>query len=152
MDRFFVLFLTITLISIQALAYPLIPDLEITPSSVCNVRNPDFKEYRYREQIPYCGRNVSTSLKAYIYSLYQIPKKCRGNYTIDHFIPLSIGGDNSLENLWPEHKNVKAERPNLEWDIYQKLKNGVITQKKAINIIYVEKTSFGQPFLSDDCM
>ncbi|MCB0349144.1 MAG: HNH endonuclease [Bdellovibrionales bacterium] len=151
MERFAaVLFFFVLVQSTTVYSYPLTPNLDITPSSICDTDNPDFTEYRYKERIPYCKRNVSSRFKAYIYDLYNISERCRGNYTIDHFIPLSIGGDNTLENLWPEHKQIKAERPNLEYDIYLKLKNGKITQKQAVQIIYDEKTTFGQGFVDDD--
>src|SRR5689334_9037 len=107
---------------------------------MCDVRNPDFSEFRYAEKIPYCDRNVSAQLKQEIYRKYGIPKKCQYRYTIDHFMPLSLGGDNLMTNLWPEHKLVKATRQSLEYDLYLQLKEGKITQRQAIDIIFEQKT------------
>lgn len=139
------------LLHTQVYAYPLHPDLTKTPSSLCSEEHSDFTEYRYDEEIPYCKRNVSTALKEYIYQIYKIPKKCRNLYTIDHFIPLSIGGDNSIENLWPEHKEIKADRPQLEWSVYQQLASGQITHEEAIDIIYFEKTTYGSLLSVSSC-
>ena len=57
----------------------------------------------------------------------------------------------TIENLWPEHKSIKAERPDLEYKVYQDLAKGRIKQQKAINIIYTEKTSYGKRPFDTDC-
>lgn len=125
--------------------FPLTPDEQMTPGEICTFDNPDFIEKRYGEQIPYCKRAVSGGKKRYIYSRYKIPSKCRGSYTIDHFYPLSIGGNNEVENLWPEHKKVKDTRKNLEWEVYLALKAGDITQQEALDIIFEAKYNPSQP-------
>lgn len=126
--------------STLSLSYPMVPREDLTYGQLCTTRNADFKEYRYTEKIPYCERNVSRDQRNRIYDKYRIPVSCRGRYTIDHFIPLSIGGDNSDVNLWPEHKLVKATRPRLEQELYESLSRGRITQKLAVEIIVREKT------------
>ncbi len=117
------------------LRFPFVPTREKTSGSLCTPQDPDFERLRYEERIPYCRRNVSRSEKADIYEAYGVPKRCRGDYTIDHFIPLSIGGTNHRDNLWPEHKSIKALRQNLELDLYKQIDQGLITQKEAIRII-----------------
>src|SRR5690606_24877032 len=77
--------------------------------------------------------------KAQIYEMYGVPAKERRRYTIDHFIPLSIGGNNSMENLWPEHKRIKNTRPNLEMEIYELVSSGQITQREGIRRIVEAK-------------
>ncbi len=126
--------------SVIANTYPLVPRQDLTYGQLCSPRNPDFEGYRYTEQIAYCERNVSREQKDKIYNQYRIPVNCRGRYTIDHFIPLSIGGDNSDVNLWPEHKLVKATRPQLEQELFVALSRGQITQKNAVELIVREKT------------
>jgi len=115
----------------MSLPAPLVPD-RTTPGSVCNEEDNDFLEYRYEEEIPYCERNVSSGLKNSIYQHYGIPSECRKEYTIDHFYPLSLGGDNSRKNLWPEHKSIKAVRADLELDLYKKISQGKINQARAL--------------------
>jgi hypothetical protein len=132
------LLLFITFINI-VFAYPKIPNKEISPGNLCSLTNKDFKELRYQEKIPYCSRNVSTSLKDKIYNTYKIPKEERKNYTIDHIIPLSLGGSNDFKNLWPEHYEVKNTRQNLEYNLYIKIREGKINQDCAIKVIFYEK-------------
>lgn len=136
----FVIVWIVVSFSIFAPSYPRVPRQDLTYGQLCSARNPDFEGYRYTERIPYCERNVSREQKEKIYNLYRIPVNCRGRYTIDHFIPLSIGGDNSDANLWPEHKLVKATRPQLEQELFVALSRGQITQKNAIELIVREKT------------
>jgi hypothetical protein len=126
-------------VSVAAYAFPKTPDASITPGELCSPNDPDFKEYRYNEQIPYCERSVTSWRKAKIYDVYGIPENERNQYTIDHLIPLSIGGSNSDENLWAEHLTIKYERGTLEYDLYVKMRDGVITQKEAVRIILCSK-------------
>jgi hypothetical protein len=121
------------------LAFPFIPDSQSTPGSLCSKRDRDYKQDRYTEKIPYCGRNVASSLKRDIYDDYGISPNCRKEYTIDHFIPLAIGGSNRRENLWPEHKSIKALRQNLEMDVYNEIRTGAISQAEALQIIVEAK-------------
>lgn len=129
------LFLFLVSLNVFAFDYPKTPDKSMSPGDRCTIENPDFTEYRYPEKIVYCTRNVSSSTKARIYDAYHVPKNERGDYTIDHIIPLSIGGSNSVKNLWAEHKKVKATRPNLELDLYHELRDARITQQQAIDTI-----------------
>lgn len=125
--------------SISSFSYPLIPNKEWAQGSLCNRQNPDYEVDRYSQKIPYCKRNVDSSLKRKLYDLYRIPENCRTHYTIDHIIPLSIGGDNSPQNLWPEHKKVKATRPHFEEEIFHEVKEGHMTQGQAVELVLREK-------------
>jgi hypothetical protein len=125
----------------QTLSFPFVPDTTMTTGSLCNPNDPDFNRPRYKEMISYCSRNVSRETKAEIYAAYGVSRHCWKEYTIDHFIPLSIGGSNRVENLWPEHKSIKALRQELENDLYKRMSLGTITQAEAIRIIKQEKFS-----------
>ena len=131
-----------------AFSYPLIPDPEMTEGDLCTENDPDFTKYVYQENIPYCQRNVSRSRREKIYDQYDIPSDCRHRYTIDHFIPLSLGGSNADINLWPEHVLVKATRPYLEQELYLALERGEINQEEAIDIIVRKKTKENQSIIS----
>jgi len=49
------------------------------------------------------ARNVSVTLKKKVYSAYDIAyPQAKGEYEVDHLIPLELGGDNSIANLFPE--------------------------------------------------
>src|SRR5579859_260909 len=47
-------------------------------------------------------RNVSYATKLAVYHSYGIFYHHTGQYEIDHFIPLELGGSNATSNLWPE--------------------------------------------------
>lgn len=129
-------------------APPLRPDPTITPGEVCDERDPDYSGRRYEAKISYCGRNVSSQLKEHIYQIYEIPSGQRRSYTIDHYIPLSIGGNNSKENLWPEHKSIKNKRPDLEMEVYTSLRDGLISQEEAIQKI--KEAKMNPPLVTEE--
>lgn len=137
-------------ISLSVGAFPVIPDPHRTPGSLCTVNHRDYQEDRYAENIPYCRRNVDSRTKKSIYRAYNIPSDCTHRYTIDHFIPLSIGGDNSVANLWPEHNFVKATRKNLEIRVFQEIRQGRISQQEAVDRIYHEKLNPARPRQGSD--
>lgn len=142
------LLIALFLVNVQAFAdvetveiqsFPHKPDANVTTGDFCTPDDRDFIGYRYSERIPYCVRNVSRHLKARIYAQYNIPERCRHEYTVDHFIPLAMGGSNRPQNLWPEHRNVKATRQDLEQQLYLQLANGEITQMQAVEQVTYEK-------------
>ncbi|HEY6408903.1 MAG TPA: HNH endonuclease signature motif containing protein, partial [Ktedonobacteraceae bacterium] len=47
-------------------------------------------------------RHVPQSVKNEVYAEYGIISHSSGQYEIDHFIPLELGGSNDISNLWPE--------------------------------------------------
>ena len=107
------------------------PNPSMTPGSYCTTHDNDFKEYRYKEQIAWCSRNVSHATKADVYRSYGVEPD--GNYTIDHLIPLSLGGSNSRDNLWPQHRSVYSGF--LERRVYYRIRDGNITRKDAVELI-----------------
>ena len=120
-------------------SYPETPNIAISPGDICTINDKDFQEFRYVENIPYCKRNVSSSRRLRIYDIYKIPLEDRGDFTIDHIVPLSLGGSNSNLNLWPEHKEVKAKRPKLEVCLYYLIKDNLINQETAVNFVLIIK-------------
>lgn len=116
--------------------FPAKPSLDYTRPSFCSKRDTDFKEYRYNE-IAVCNRNVSTELKDVVYNNYKIPEDVRSEFTIDHFVPLSLGGSNRIENLWPQHKSISTA--SYETTVYSELISGVITYQEALNKIFDRK-------------
>ena len=138
MKNLFILFFLLMILQ-NSYSYPLVPDASISPGDICTTNDLDFQEYRYKESIPYCERNVSYQTKTLIYDKYYISIEERGQYTIDHLIPLSIGGSNSELNLWPEHKKIKKTRSNLETCLYDLLRKDLINQKTAIAFVLIIK-------------
>ena len=96
-------FLALTLSDI-AFSYPKTPDIKIAPGRLCHESDPDFTGYRYMQRVPTCRRNVSYKTKNKICLLYGVDD--RRNYTVDHIIPLSLGGSNHESNLWCQHRDI----------------------------------------------
>jgi hypothetical protein len=119
--------------------FPIVPNSKMTPGAYCRPGQPDFQGLRYAQRIPSCRRNVSHELKDAVYNAYGIPPRCRNNYTVDHFIPLSIGGNNQFENLWPEHALVKRSRMQFETEIHVAVSEGKMNQQQAIQLVYKVK-------------
>lgn len=109
-----------------------VPIMELSPGDICSIKDPDFLEYRYDEGIAYCERRVWGSTRDKVYELYGIAEENRHRYTIDHIIPLSIGGSNDIKNLWAEHKDIRDARRPKEFHWYLALARGEVTQVQAI--------------------
>jgi hypothetical protein len=98
------------LLSFSASAYDFLPDPKLTPGKSSEHSLKEICSNGY----PARSRNVSDATKTKIYKLYNVDKtKCRGGCKIDHLIPLSIGGSNDTENLWPHEYN-------QFWSVYKK--------------------------------
>ncbi len=117
-------------------AYPMGPDPRLTPGSLCDRPT----ERRYPEGIAYCGRDVDPHEKQAVYTDYQrtlgfiLGQRDRGQFKIDHFIPLCAGGSNYQDNLWPQHSSIYSQTDFLEDLGCQKLKLGRIKQRDLINL------------------
>lgn len=133
------LFISVSVVFADLKSAPKHPDLKETPGNCCTEDDPDFVGYRYSQRVAHCVRNVSRETKSRIYEKYRIPSRDRRDYTIDHFIPLSVGGSNSEENLWPEHRQIKATRINLETEIYEAVRRDELTQSEAIEQVMQAK-------------
>jgi hypothetical protein len=109
------------------------PNPTLTPGAT----NPAVTDSTIRQTICVSGytktyRHVTATTKRAVYTEYGIPRSQQRHYTIDHLIPLEVGGSNDLTNLWPEpntgtddattkdrdertlHRNVCSGRVTLE--------------------------------------
>ncbi len=80
-------------------------------------------------------RSVSTKLKGEVYAEYGIayPQE-RGTYEADHLIPLELGGNNDIANLFPESADPKPgfhEKDLVENYLNHAVCAGVINLKDA---------------------
>ena len=75
-------------------------------------------------------RSVPVSLKKKIYRMYGIKyPQPFGTYEADHFIPLALGGDNDVANLFPEPAEPRPgfkEKDLVESYLYEKVCSGEI--------------------------
>lgn len=132
----------LTLLSLNAFAgnpYPKGPDLQFTPGSLCTT--PD--SYRYPEKIPYCERELNSAMKEFIFIKYRklgfSLSGDRGQYKVDHFIPLCAGGSNNEDNLWPQYYTISQRTDLIETRGCEVLAKGRISQKDLIELIMKAK-------------
>lgn len=148
-------FLKISLISLCLLniavageqgRFPKNPNPTETPGQLCTTPT----AYRYPEKIAYCERDVDSYTKNAIIAKYdtlfgyQIRSMNRGDFKIDHLIPLCAGGANSTENLWPQHKSVYNVTDPLEPVVCEKMSQGKLLQADAIKLILKAKMNLDQ--------
>lgn len=126
--------------------YPQGPQRSVTPGKLCD--KPD--SHRYPENIAYCERDVSYETKEAIISEYDqkfgytIGSMQRGEFKIDHLVPLCAGGSNDVVNLWPQHKSVYAITDPLEPVICLKMSQGRLKQADAVRLIIEGKTDLSR--------
>ena len=126
--------------------YPKSPNLTETPGKLCS--NPT--SIRYPEKIAYCERDVDSYTKNAIIAkydklfAYSIRQMNRGDFKIDHLIPLCAGGANAEENLWPQHKSVYNITDPLEPLVCEKMAAGRLNQAEAIKLILQAKMNLDQ--------
>ena len=121
--------------------FPRIPDAAQTPGSLCSESN----TYRYPEQIKYCERAVNSFDKELVFMAYRklgySLSGPRGNYKVDHFIPLCAGGSNNTDNLWPQYFTISKITDPLEPLACEVLAAGKISQKEVVDLIKEAKTN-----------
>ena len=87
-------------------------------------------------------RNVSTATKRQVFANYSIAyPPPSGEYEVDHFIPLEIGGSNDITNLWPEPADPKPgfhQKDVVENYLKRQVCNNTITLQQAQNMILTD--------------
>ena len=74
---------------------PILPDPKLTPGDTFDVTAQDVCVPGYAKKV----RAVPAWLKRQAYAEYGITQYKTGDYEVDHLIPLSLGGSNSIRNL-----------------------------------------------------
>ncbi len=77
---------------------PMMPNPKLTPGDTLPVTLADIQVKGFSSKV----RNVPVSVKRQVYASYGIVHWNKGEYEVDHLVPLSLGGSNSKKNLWPE--------------------------------------------------
>src|SRR5262245_58328639 len=77
---------------------PILPDTKLTPGDTFDVTAQDVCVPGYAKKV----RALPAWLKRKAYAEYGITQYKTGDYEVDHLIPLSLGGSNSIRNLWPQ--------------------------------------------------
>jgi hypothetical protein len=126
--------------------FPIAPNEELTPGSLCQRAS----ERRYPERIVYCERNVDSSLKREVMRTYDrelgfsTTRMNRGDFKIDHYIPLCAGGANDASNLWPQHRSVYEITDPMEQAVCEAMARGGLLQKDAVELIRKGKNNLDQ--------
>jgi hypothetical protein len=79
-------------------------------------------------------RNVPASEKNQVYAEYGIKSHTPGQYEIDHFVPLELGGSNAIANLWPEAASPTPgfhQKDRVENYLHDQVCSGAISLKQA---------------------
>lgn len=118
--------------SLFLIFYLLVPP---TTGHLCTENDLDFDGLSYEEQIPHCTRNVTTERKIEICKRDGVED--RTEYTVDHIIPLAVGGSNDDDNLWCQHYTLAVT--DLERKMYLAMSRNEISQKDAIAKILFAK-------------
>ena len=77
---------------------PILPDPKLTPGNTFDLTAQDVCAPGYAKKV----RAVPAWHKRQAYAEYGITEYKPGDYEVAPFIPLSLGGSNSIRNLWPE--------------------------------------------------
>ncbi len=112
------------------------PNPQFTPGKICNPSDPNFSKFRYPAHIAYCNRNVDNIEKQKVAEAYGIAKADWSKYEFDHLIPLSAGGSDDAENIWPQPLAEAHEKDKVELDVFNKLTAGQIDQAQAVQEIW----------------
>jgi hypothetical protein len=101
------------------------PDPKLTPGDTVELSNDDF-----------CGTGrtalvdkISIKVKSQVYDIYSIKADASVAYNVDHLIPVSLGGSNSIKNLWPQPLSGEwgyAEKNKLEKRLQKMVCSGEI--------------------------
>ncbi len=107
------------------------PDKECTPGSVfSSVTKDEICVSGYSKTV----RNVPESEKRMVYEEYGIGSHTTGEYEVDHYISLELGGSNDLANLWPEPAEPIPgfhEKDKVENYLHQQVCGGIISLQQA---------------------
>ncbi|SRR5258708_16965082 len=108
-----------------------LPDLACTPGAILpNVTRADICKSGYAGSV----RNVPDSEKNQVYAEYGIKTHTAGQYEVDHFISLELGGSNEIANLWPELASPTPgfhQKDKVENYLHDQVCAGTITLQEA---------------------
>ena len=79
-------------------------------------------------------RNVPTSEKDAVYAEYGITHRATGEYEVDHFVSLELGGSNDISNLWPEPAEPTPgfhQKDKVENYLHAQVCSGAMTLEEA---------------------
>ena len=115
----------------EATSTPIRPDPKRTPGDTLEVTLDDIRTPGYSKRV----RDVPIAVKRQVYAAYGITHWNKGEYEVDHLIPLSIGGSNSTKNLWPQSYRTSPwnarVKDALELRLLKRVRAGQVDLKTA---------------------
>ena len=106
------------------------PDPACTPGDILNVTKSAICKSGYSTSV----RNVPDSEKNQVYDEYGITSHRPGQYEVDHFVSLELGGSNDISNLWPQPASPKPgfhEKDKVENYLHDQVCSGAMTLQEA---------------------
>jgi hypothetical protein len=107
------------------------PDKDCTPGDIFpNATAADVCQSGYSRGV----RNVPQAEKDQVYAEYGIASHVSGEYEVDHFVSLELGGSNDISNLWSEPANPQPgfhEKDKVENYLHDQVCNGAMTLQEA---------------------
>lgn len=86
-------------------------------------------------------RHVDEATHEYAFAEYGLsPHQPRGDYEVDHLIPLEIGGSNNIKNLWPEAAPGFHRKDEVENKLHELVCSGRMTIDAAQKAIATDWT------------
>ena len=121
MRRGLLLLLVLAAPAMAGSKYPYKPSQALTPGVIATTDTKLVCEKDY----PARSRYVTNSTKNKVYALHKVDKiQCVKGCKIDHLIPLSIGGSNDIQNLWPHEYGA-------DWTVFEKTRLEVRLRKEV---------------------
>jgi hypothetical protein len=92
-------------------------------------------------------RDVPETIRREVYAGYGIASGAPGSYELDHLIPLELGGDNTIANLWPEASPGYHAKDTIEDNLHDAVCAGAVSLRTAQQEIAHDwrRTAVGAP-------
>jgi len=123
------------------------PSSNLTPGDTLDVARDDLCGSSYTRP----SQKISVAMKSQVFDRYRISPGS-GAYNVDHLIPASLGGSNSLKNLWPQPLSGEwtyQMKNSLERRLHKMVCSGAIALEKAQREIAADWVSAYKKYVTE---